>query len=73
MDTERWQRLGELFEAARTKDRDDRDRFLREACAGDTELRARVESLLEHDATELRDELGSVVMDLRRVMKDLIR
>src|SRR5688572_13073360 len=44
-------KLEELFEAARTRPRDQRNAYLDEACGDDAELRAAVESLLEaHDA-----------------------
>lgn len=46
MDTERWQRVREVFHAAAELDRGRRDPFLDEACAGDGELRREVESLL---------------------------
>jgi serine/threonine protein kinase len=49
MTPERWSRVSELFEAALEKDEQVRSAFLAEACAGDGELRAEVESLLgEH-------------------------
>jgi serine/threonine-protein kinase len=48
MDSDRWREISRIYHAARTAE--DRDRFLDEACAGDDELRADVESLLAHDA-----------------------
>jgi serine/threonine protein kinase len=46
MTPERWEKVGELFNAALELDGPERSRFLAEACAGDQELRAEVESLL---------------------------
>ncbi len=52
MDVERWERVKELFEAARERDEQERSAFLIEACQNDEELRFEVESLLsgERDA-----------------------
>jgi len=47
VDTDRWQRVKELFAAALECDPSKRRALLNEACAGDNELRAEVESLLE--------------------------
>jgi len=44
----RWRRLEEIFAAARGLDGEARERFLDEACGGDSELRAEVASLLLH-------------------------
>jgi len=49
MDAERWQRVRAIFEAAAARPAGERVRYLDEACGGDTELRAEVESLLAHD------------------------
>ena len=46
MTPERWEKVGELFNAALELDGPERSRFLAEACAGDQELRVEVESLL---------------------------
>src|ERR687886_2492542 len=47
MTPERWQRIEDLFQAARTRPTPaERAAFLDGACAGDAELRAEVESLL---------------------------
>jgi serine/threonine protein kinase/Tol biopolymer transport system component len=50
MASQRWQRIEELFHAALTREGEARDRFLRDACAGDEVLRAQVESLLTDPA-----------------------
>lgn len=47
MTPERWSRLGDLFEAALQRQRQDRSAFLEQACAGDDELRTEVASLIE--------------------------
>ncbi len=46
MSPERWQRLLEIFWDADKKQGDDRARLLDESCAGDTDLRRSVESML---------------------------
>jgi serine/threonine protein kinase len=48
MDSDRWREVSRIYHAARTAV--DRSRFLDEACGGDDNLRADVESLLQHDA-----------------------
>jgi hypothetical protein len=50
MTEDRWQRAQELFEQALNRRPEERASFLTEACGDDAELRAEVESLLEHDA-----------------------
>jgi hypothetical protein len=48
---ERWQQIDRLFAAALLWQPDQRPKLLREACAGDEELRLEVESPLNaHDA-----------------------
>ncbi len=50
LDPERWRRIDGLLEEALELTADERDRFLREACADEDGLRAEVEALLEaHD------------------------
>ena len=44
--TDRWQRVRELFHACTDLDTAQRDAFLTQECAEDSELRAEVESLL---------------------------
>ncbi|MEZ5966925.1 MAG: protein kinase [Planctomycetota bacterium] len=57
MDGTRFQRLAEIFEAARERDGAARDAFLREVCAGDDDLRRDVDKLLaQHDAAESAGE-----------------
>jgi len=46
MTPERWQRVNEVFHAALAREAHERAAFLAEACAGDPDLRAEVESLL---------------------------
>src|SRR5712692_3402716 len=46
MTPERWKQIDELFEAALDWAADERSKLLRQACAGDEELRLEVESLL---------------------------
>ncbi|MGA7409303.1 MAG: protein kinase, partial [Bryobacteraceae bacterium] len=55
MEVERWKRLEEVFEAALQRSAEQRAEFLRQACPGDPELCAEVESLLK--AAESRDPL----------------
>jgi serine/threonine-protein kinase len=49
MTPERWQRIGELFEAAGRIDPASREAWLQAACKGDDELRAEVSHLLAQD------------------------
>lgn len=49
MDTERWQRVSELFAVALEQPALERSSFLDQACAGDAALRAAVEELLRAD------------------------
>jgi serine/threonine protein kinase/dienelactone hydrolase len=50
MDSERFHRVDELYHAALERNGEERSEFLRQACAGDAELRREVESLLEFDS-----------------------
>ena len=50
MDGDRWRRVDELYHAALDRPIAERSAFLREACAGDAELRRELESLLEFDS-----------------------
>jgi serine/threonine protein kinase/Tol biopolymer transport system component len=52
MNSERWQQIDELFQAAVELEPGRRAAFLDEACAGDQALRDKVESLLASDADE---------------------
>lgn len=52
MDPKRWQRLGELFEAARQMDAGPRSGFLDESCGDDADLRHQVEMLLRDDSPD---------------------
>ena len=49
MNSERWERVKELFEAARSRNPAEREAFVAEACGGDDALRAEVRSLLSRD------------------------
>ena len=62
MNGERWQRLRRLFEAARELEPEAREALLDEACAGDAELRAEVESLLRAE-DDSKDPIAGAVGD----------
>jgi serine/threonine protein kinase len=49
MNPERWRKISEIFEAALDRPAEERASFLAEACAGDEELRQRVEAMLAAD------------------------
>jgi serine/threonine protein kinase len=59
MDPERWQVISQLFDAALAREGSARARFLDEACAGDSDLRREVESLLAQTSAR-RDGAGLV-------------
>jgi serine/threonine protein kinase/tetratricopeptide (TPR) repeat protein len=63
LDPERWRRVDQIFDAALDVPRTERDDLLAEACAGDAELRAEVESLLaaQSRARERFEEPASLV------------
>ncbi len=50
MNTNRWERVGELFEQALPMEPDQRSKFLAEQCGDDTLLRREVDALLESEA-----------------------
>lgn len=50
MDSTRWNKVQALFEAALERQPAERDKFLRNACAGDSNLYEEVQALLEADA-----------------------
>ena len=52
MDTERWEKVAQLYHQAEACEPARRSEFLAEACRGDKELRREVESLLEQDASQ---------------------
>ena len=56
MTPERWQKIDALFLSARTRGPAERAAFLDDTCAGDVELRAEVEALLQAD-----DSAGSFI------------
>src|SRR4030095_7907069 len=52
MNPEQWRNIRELFEAALDRPADERATFVAQACAGDEELRQRVEAMLAADKRE---------------------
>jgi eukaryotic-like serine/threonine-protein kinase len=52
MTPERWQQVEELFHLGLEREASQRAAFLDEACAGDPDLRGKVESLLIYDEQE---------------------
>jgi len=52
MTPERWQQVEAIFQTAVERTAAEREAFLLEACGGDDELRAEVESLLAHEVAE---------------------
>ncbi|MGD0015237.1 MAG: serine/threonine-protein kinase, partial [Bryobacteraceae bacterium] len=54
MESERWQKIGRLYHAALEREEGQRSAFLKEACAGDEDLRREVESLLDQEQGEDR-------------------
>jgi serine/threonine protein kinase/Tol biopolymer transport system component len=56
MNPERWQKIEDLFQSARTRTTSERAAFLDGACAADAELRAEVEALLQAE-----DSAGSFI------------
>ena len=54
MSPDEWKRVQDLFHEALDRAASERDAFLDEACAGDDELRAQVQALLDADAGEAR-------------------
>jgi len=60
-----WQRVEELFERVVAAPLTQRAAILDEACGDDAELRAEVESLVEHDTRAGDDFLVSPVLSLR--------
>jgi eukaryotic-like serine/threonine-protein kinase len=61
---ERWQRIAELYQSAFACEPANRSVFLRDACAGDEELRREVESLLKQDPS--RDGLLESIAQMAR-------
>src|SRR5689334_5523954 len=55
-----WEKVQELFTSAAELPARERGAFLDQACAGDTELRAEVDSLLEHDVANTQVIAGAV-------------
>src|SRR5436309_15604968 len=55
MHSDRWQQIKQLFNDALQREPSQRAMFLAEACAGDDELRAEVEELLDAYQTDFMD------------------
>jgi tetratricopeptide (TPR) repeat protein/predicted Ser/Thr protein kinase len=51
MESERWERIAQLYDLACERPAAERDAFIAEACTGDQELRREVESLLRQDVS----------------------
>jgi predicted Ser/Thr protein kinase len=51
MDPQRWQRIAELYELAYSRKPEERQGFLRDACAGDNGLLREVQELLQQDVS----------------------
>src|SRR5262249_23114285 len=72
MNPERWKRIDALFEAALEREPRERAAFLDEACVGDPNLRAEVESLISSDEqqNQLIDapalEVGAILLAQHR-------
>ena len=54
MKAERWKRLQDLFESVERLPKEERSAFLRSNCPDDPELRAELESILEHYTEDLK-------------------
>jgi serine/threonine protein kinase len=71
MESERWQKIKQLYEAALKYPPDERERFLNENCGGDEGVRLEVESLLSFgDATSFMEkpaiaEVADVIVNKR--------
>ena len=50
MNPDKWRKISELFEAALNRPLDQRAAFIEAECAGDEEVRRRVEAMLAADA-----------------------
>ncbi len=71
MDAHRWNRIGELFEAALEQSDERREAFLRTACAGDEELYRELISLIQEDRS-VHAMLDGVALDLVDVGREYI-
>jgi serine/threonine-protein kinase len=71
MNAERWSRIEELYHSAMEQEPGQRDRFLREACAADEELRQEVESLLGYETeTAIMLDRPALEVAVRAVASD---
>jgi serine/threonine-protein kinase len=68
MTPERWQRIKQVFDGAAERPPAERPAYLDEACAGDEELRAEVESLLESEEREVSLLDGGVLDAFGRML-----
>jgi serine/threonine protein kinase/Flp pilus assembly protein TadD len=69
--TQQWQLVKELFEAALERDDEDAAAFLAQACPGDLEVRAEVESLLAAHARDsgfMNQPAGNLLIDRNPVL-----
>jgi tetratricopeptide (TPR) repeat protein len=62
VDSRDHERVAEIFVAAAKLSGDEREAFLKRACAGDAGLRAEVDSLLAHDDSSLAEQAGAAVV-----------
>ena len=63
MESKRWNRMQSLFHEAADLPRDERERFLKAACADDATLLVDVMAMLDHDARQasvLDGDVGAV-------------
>ena len=51
MTSDHWQQVSQIYHEARARGAGERGAYLREACAGDEELRGEVQSLLDQPAS----------------------
>jgi eukaryotic-like serine/threonine-protein kinase len=69
MNSEKWEKAKNIFNEALEKDTAARQAFLNEACNGDRDLRAEVESLLASAAGANRFFEGSVIADVLKLVE----
>ncbi len=70
MDSQRWNRINELFYAACERDPAEREPFLEDPCAGDASLYEEFRALLDEDQ-HAQSRLDGVVLDAVSVLDDL--
>ncbi len=69
MTPERWQRIKQVFDSAAALEPLERQQYLEQACAGDVELRAEVETLLESEDRDLTLLDGGVFHAFDRMLR----